>query len=140
MVDIASTYGHALVAIVVYALLSNVLNAMVGIRKGARKMQPGASFSPAAYDNPDWRLERSQLNSVEMGGFSLAMIIAGILAGGAPFWVNLFATLILLARLGMTFIYMRGVGAGYMGPRTWLAIVTTVSNFGLGLLVLAAVF
>ena len=131
-------YGWAIASIAVYAILTNVLNAMVGVRKGALDMAPGSDFDPAGYDNPNWRLDRTYMNAVEMGGFYVAVVIAAILAGGPIFWVNLLAAGGLICRLLATVIYIRGIGKGYGGVRTGLAIVASILNVGLGVLAIAA--
>lgn len=136
---IAEQYGHAIASIVVYAVIAQVLNAMTGIRKGAAGLQPGASH-PQDYGDASYRLDRTYMNTVEMLGFTVALIVAAILVGANPFWVNLLATLSLLLRLAANVVYMRGIGAPYGGIRTQLIIGISLCNFGLAGLTLWKVF
>ena len=135
-----AAYGHAIVSVVIYAIITNVLNAAVGISKGNHKMAPGSSFDPADYSNASWRLDRSYMNTVEMGGFYVAIVIAAILAGANPFWTNLLASVGLLCRIAMNLVYIRGIGAGYGGIRTGFAIIASLANIAMGVLAIIAVF
>jgi len=138
--ELASLYGHAIVAIVIYAFAANIMNAAVGINKGNANMEPGADFEPAGYDNPKWRLDRAYMNTIEMGMFSIALIVGAILSGASPFWVNLLASVVLVLRFATLFVYMRGIGKAYGGIRTGFAVLTAICNLGLLLLALVAVF
>jgi uncharacterized MAPEG superfamily protein len=134
-----AAYGHAITAVVIYAMVAQVLNAMTGIAKGSNKMVPGASYV-ADYADKNYRLDRTYMNSVEMLVFTGALIFAAILAGASPFWTNIFASIALLLRLVMNVIYMRGIGDGYGGIRTMMAIGQSLCNLGLAVIAILAVF
>lgn len=137
--DQLSAYGHAIVAVVLYAVVANILNAATGIRKGSLNLAPGATVDPD-YASRDWRLDRTYMNAVEMLTFYAAITFAAILAGANPFWVNLLASIGLLTRLATCVIYLQGIGAGYGGIRTIMAIIASIANVGMAILALAAVF
>jgi uncharacterized MAPEG superfamily protein len=138
-VEAFAPYGHALLSVALYGLVAQVLNALTGIRKGAENRAPGETIK-ADYANPSYRLDRTYMNAIEMMVFYVGLVFAAILAGASPFWVNLLASLGVVLRLAVTFVYLRGIGPGYGGLRTGLVIAASVCNLGLFILVLLAVF
>ena len=131
-------YGHALLALVIMAVLAQVLNAMTGIKKGKNKMIPGEGYTPDL-SNPGYLLDRAYMNGVENLGIVAVVVFAAILAGAAPLWVNILASVILIARLAFTGIYMRGMGGGYGGLRTGMAVLSSIGVMGLAILTLFSV-
>ena len=138
MVDF-SAYGHALTAVVIYALIAQVLNALTGIRKGSLDLAPGASH-PQDYADGSYRLDRTYMNSIEMIVFYTAIVFAAILAGANPFWINLLASVGLLLRIAANFVYLRGIGKAYGGLRTKLVIAASAVNLAMAVFALAAIF
>lgn len=136
MQDFAS-YGWALAAVAVYGVMAQVLNAATGIKKGALKMVPGAHHAPD-FSNPAYRLDRTYMNSVEAMVYYSALVLTAIMAGASPLWVNLFAVIGLLLRVGANVMYLRGIGGQYGGLRTGLNIGATVVNILLALLTISA--
>ncbi len=136
MQDFAS-YGWALAAVALYAVMAQVLNAATGIRKGKLKMVPGAHHTPD-FANPSYRLDRTYMNSVEMMVFYTALVITAIMAGADPLWVNLLAVLGLVFRVMANVIYLRGIGGQYGGLRTGLIVGASAVNIGLALLTFSA--
>lgn len=136
MQDFAS-YGWALAAVALYAVMTQVLNAATGIRKGKLKMVPGAHHEPD-FNNPAYRLDRTYMNSVEMMVFYTALVLTAIMAGASPLWVNLFAVAGLLLRITANILYLRGIGGQYGGLRTGLIIGASAVNICLALLTFAA--
>jgi len=133
-----AAYGHAITAIVIYAMVAQVLNALTGIAKGSNDMVPGAPYI-ADYTDKNYRLDRAYMNSVEMLVFTGALIFSAILASANPIWTNIFASVVLLLRLVMIVIYMRGIGEGYGGIRTMMAIGQSICNLGLAVITVFAV-
>lgn len=134
-----SAYGHAILSVVLYAILAQVLNAMTGIRKGAKKMSPGQPHD-ADYDDAAYRLDRAYMNSIEILGIFAVVTFAAILAGANAFWVNLFASAVLVFRAIYTFAYFRKLGAPYGGLRTNLSIMSAISILAIAVLTAVAVF
>ena len=137
--DHFSQYGHALVSVLIYALVAQVLNAVTGIRKGNENLQPGASFEQS-YDNKSYRIDRAYLNTIEMLVFYAAIVFASVLAGANPFWINLLASAGLLCRLIANAVYIRGIGKAYGGVRTQLIIAASAANVGMIGFALVAIF
>ncbi len=133
-----SVYTYAILSVVIYAVIAQVLNAATGIRKGGADLVPGASHEQS-YDNPAYRLDRTYLNTIEMGVFYFALVGAAILTGANPFWTNLLAGLGLLFRILANIVYLRGIGKTYGGLRTQILILASLCNLGLALLALIAV-
>lgn len=134
-----AAYGHALVSLVLFGLMTQILNAMTGIRKGSLNMGPGEIYK-TDYSDESYRLDRAYMNSVETIGFYAVLVIAAILAGASPFWVNLLAVLGLLLRIGQNVSMIRGIGKAYGGVRTQMAIASSVVNLVLAILAIWAVF
>ena len=138
MVDISS-YTYAIISVVIYAIIAIVLNAATGIRKGAAGIAPGASHEQE-YDRFDYRLDRTYMNTVEMGVFYFVLVGAAVLTGANPYWTNLLAGLGLIFRFLANIVYLRGIGKPYGGLRTQIIILTSVCNLGLAFLTLIALF
>jgi len=134
-----SAYGHALISVAAYAVLTMMLNAVTGIRKGSSNMAPGQHYE-ADYDNLDYRIDRAYMNSMELMGIYAAATFAAILAGANPFWTNLFASAVLLFRLAYTFAYFQKIGTGYGGLRTILLVLSAICIIAMAILTAIAVF
>lgn len=134
-----SDYGHAIVSVVLFAVLAQVLNAMTGIRKGAKNLMPGQGHE-ADYDDLAYRIDRAYMNGVEILGIFAVVTFAAILAGANAFWVNLFASAVLVIRLIYTFAYFRKIGAPYGGLRTNLSILSAAAIVAIAILAVVAVF
>lgn len=137
--DQFANYGHAILSVALYAVLAQVLNAMTGIKKGAKNMAPGQPHD-ADYDDPAYRLDRAYMNSVEILGIFAAITFAAVLAGANAFWVNIFASAVLVFRLIYTFAYFRKLGAPYGGLRTMLAVLSALAMIAIAVLTAVAVF
>jgi len=136
MQDFAS-YGWALAAVALYAVMAQVLNAATGMRKGKLKMVPGAHHAPD-FSNPSYRLDRTYMNSIETMVFYTALVLTAVMAGADPTWVNVLAVVGFLLRAAANILYLRGIGGHYGGVRTGLIIGGAVVNLCLGLLTFTA--
>ena len=134
--EIFAPYRWALVALAVYAVVGSTLGALSAIRKDKRGMAPGATHAPD-YANPDYRLDRTYMNTQEMLAFVAPVILCAVLAGVGALWVNLAALGMLAARIAFVVVYLRGVGRGYGGLRTNIVIVHNILLTGLALAVVA---
>ncbi|MCP5075414.1 MAG: MAPEG family protein [Rhodobacteraceae bacterium] len=137
--DHFAQYSHAIAAVLIYALIAQILNAATGIRKGNDNLAPGAS-QPQDYDNAGYRLDRTYMNSVEVLSFYAAIVFAAILAGASPFWINLLASAALVFRICANVVYLRGIGKGYGGIRTVFLVLISLCNLGMVAFALIAVF
>ena len=132
-------YGHAILSVVLFAALAQVLNAMTSIRKSEKKMMPGQHYQ-SDYDDAAYRLDRAYMNAIEILGIFAAVTFAAILAGANSFWINLFASAVLVFRLIYTFAYFRKIGAAYGGFRSILATLSTLAILAMAALTAVAVF
>ncbi len=132
-------YGHTIVSIALFALVTSVLSALTGIRKGSKNMTPGQLYTPD-YDDPSYRLDRAFMNAAEALPVFATILIAAILAGVSPFMVNFAASVGLVLRLIYTFCYFRRIGAGYGGVRTVLTVLGSVLLYIVAIMTVIAVF
>lgn len=136
--EIATDYGHAIVSVVIVALMAQVLNALTGIRKGSMGMVPGQGHD-ADYADGSYRLDRAYMNSVETIGFFGLLVLAAILSGANPLLTNIAASLVMILRIAQNVLMLRGIGRPYGGIRTQMAILSSIAVFALGLLTIIAV-
>jgi len=137
--DTFSDYGPALVSVILYAVVAQVLNAATGIRKGGEDIAPGASQEPD-YQNASYRLDRTYMNTIEMMVFFIALVFAAILAGANPLWVNMLASAGVSLRIAANIFYIKGIGKAYGGLRTKISILASIVNLALATLAFLAIF
>ncbi len=132
-------YRWAIAAIVIYAVIAQLLNALTGIRKGSLELTPGTA-PDQDYSNPSYRLDRAYMNTVEVLAFLGLVVVAAILAGVSAAWVNALTTAALAFRICAAFVYLRGIGKPYGGIRTGFMILTSLVVYALAIMTLVAVF
>lgn len=132
-------YGHAIVALALIGLMGLLMGPIVGQRKAALGLAPGAD-PVADYGTAVYRWHRAHQNLSESTGFFVAVTVAAILAGVAPFWVNLFASIFLVARVVMLVVHVRGIGGAQMSLRSMGFGAGMVSCVVLALLAILEVF
>lgn len=110
-------YDYAIVSIAIWLLMVQLLGAAVGAAKARSGLVPGAT-PPADYASRLYRMHRAYQNSVDNLAMLVAAIVIAILAGAPVFWVNLFASVAVVARLVMVFIHIMGLGNAAFGLRT----------------------
>ncbi len=98
-------YGHAIVALALWALLVCVLAALSTLGRTA-EARCGCGKPKRNYADPVYRRERAFMNAVETSGPFIAATLAAILIGAAPFWVNLLASVFIAARLCMAVVHI----------------------------------
>lgn len=104
--DMFETYGHAIVALALWAVLVCVLSLLSTVgRTPEGRCECGKP--KRNYSDPAYRRERAFMNAIEGAGPFIAVTVAAILAGATPFVVNLLASVYLLARIGMAFVHIR---------------------------------
>ncbi|MEQ8430174.1 MAG: MAPEG family protein [Marinovum algicola] len=132
-------YGHALAAIVGLALVQLVLGPLSAMRKTKAGLAPGAQ-PPADYSDSGYRWHRAYGNLVESMPAFVGLVLAAMLAGGSPFWVNLFASGFLLLRILLAVVHINGIGKPDMGLRSFTYVAGWLMCLGLAYLVVKAVF
>ncbi|UWQ23527.1 MAPEG family protein [Leisingera aquaemixtae] len=134
-----AAYSHALAALVIFTLIILALSPVSALAKQKAGLAPGAT-PREDYADKAYRLNRAYLNGCETLPAFLTVTLVAILAGAAPFWVNLLASLVLVSRLVMIVIHLRGAGKPHGGLRSVFYVIGWACMGGLALLTLAAVF
>ena len=132
-------YGHAFVAIAVWAIIAMILGPVTAALKGNAGLSPGET-PKADYGDRLYRMERAHINTVETLGVMLAVVVIAILMGVSPFWVNLLTSVALISRILMIFVHIRGIGKAVQGPRTFLFVIGWGTQVALALMTIWAVF
>ena len=132
-------YGHAIVALAATALFGLILSPLSAMRKQALGMTPG-SQPEADYSDPCYRWDRAYQNLSESIGFFVAVVLAAILAGANPFWVNMLASLFFIARVLLAFVHIKGIGKPDMSVRSFTYIAGWAMCLALAIMAIAAVF
>lgn len=102
-------------------------------------MVPG-STPPEDYSNQLYRMHRAYQNAVDNLGVLTAAIVIAILAGASPFWINLLASVAVIARLVMVFVHIKGMGKATQGLRTGIYVFHWALIVIIALLAVIAVF
>ncbi len=99
-------YSHALASFGGFALLLIVLSALSTIGRNAENRTASGAVK-RDYDDVVYRRGRAFMNAVEAGTPFVAATLGAILVGASPFFVNLLATVFLLARVATAFVHIR---------------------------------
>ena len=131
-------YGHAIVAVAGSAIFGLLLSPLSAMRKSALGLAPGCQ-PEADYTSSVYRWHRAYLNLSETMGFFVAVVVAAILAGASPFWVNLFASIFFVSRLVLAFVHINGIGKQDMGVRSFTYVAGWLMCLLLALMAIFAV-
>lgn len=99
-------YAHAIAALALWGLMVTVLG-MLSTRGRTAEGRTESGLPKRDYSDPVYRRVRAQMNAIETSPAFIGATVAAIMAGAAPFWVNLFATLFLVLRVGMAVVHIR---------------------------------
>ena len=132
-------YGHAIVAMAAIAMFGLILSPLSAMRKQALGLTPG-SQPEADYADPCYRWHRAYQNLSETIGFFVAVVLAAILAGASPFWVNLLASLFFIVRVFLVFVHIKGIGKPNMSVRSFTYVAGWLICLALAIMAIAAVF
>tara|TARA_R110002094_G_scaffold44158_6_gene56081 strand:- start:2213 stop:2629 length:417 start_codon:yes stop_codon:yes gene_type:complete len=106
MMEAFAAYGHAIFSLAIWSLLVSVL-AAVSTSGRTPENRCDCGKPKRDYTNPVYRSERAFANAVETSGPFVASTVAAILAGADPFWVNLLASVFILARVATALVHIR---------------------------------
>ena len=130
-VPFLAAYIPALLFLAILCILPPIQNILCAILAySSNEQTPGM---PVRLDHNalSFRVVRTYQNSVEnLAGFGFALL-AAIMLGAAPFWVNLLAGIHLAFRLVFWAVYYSGSGKVAGGPRTLSYIGGMASNLAL---------
>lgn len=132
-------YSHAIASVVIFTLIILTLAPFSALAKQGKGLAPGAT-PEQDYSDRAYRLNRAYLNGTETLPAFLAVVVAAMVMGASPFWVNLLASVALLARLAMLVIHIRGIGQPHSGLRSVLYVVAWACMFVMGLMALVVAF
>ncbi|MEL6585093.1 MAG: MAPEG family protein [Pseudomonadota bacterium] len=105
MFDALDPYSHALAALAIWAIVVPVLGAMSTVGRSPEGRSP-CGKPTRNYADPVYRRERAFMNAIETSGPFIAATLAAVLTGAPAFWVNLFASLFLVLRVGMAYFHI----------------------------------
>lgn len=139
MTEYVTQYGHAIVAMAGLAMVTLLLGPFSAMRKTALGLAPG-SEPEADYANPVYRWHRAYGNLTESIGPFVAVTLAAILAGVAPFWVNLLASAFLAVRILLLVVHIKGIGKPDMGVRSFTYVAGWLICLALAVMAILKVF
>ena len=131
-----SAYSHAIAALALWSLIASALVPVsVQMRAGGQTCDCGKPKRD--YSDRGYRAERALMNAVEASGPFIAATVAAILADASPFWVNLLASLFIVARIAMACVQI-GTTNGTLRSACWA--VGMLCSIALALIALVAAF
>jgi uncharacterized MAPEG superfamily protein len=128
--DIFDVYSHALASLACFAILISVLGGL-SAGGGSPENRCECGQPKRDYDNVVYRRNRAFMNAVESAGPFIAALMAAILTGGSPLWVNIFASVFLLARVATAVVHIGTINEG-LRSATWFVGLLCV--FGLAIM------
>lgn len=132
-------YSHAIASLVLFTLVVLALSPFSALAKAGKGLAPGAT-PEQDYSDKAYRLNRAYLNGTETLPAFVTVTIAAMLAGASPFWVNLLASVVLVSRIIMLVVHLRGIGQANNGPRSIFYVLGWACMVALGIIALVAVF
>lgn len=134
--EIFAAYSHALASLALWGVMVSVLGAL-STRGRSAENRCDCGKPKRNYDDPVYRSERAFMNAVETSGPFISVAVAAVLLGASPFWVNLFASVFVVARLAMAFVHIRTTN---QPMRSAFFLVGLICLLALAILALAAAF
>jgi len=99
-------YSHAILSLALWSVIVALLAGASTLGRSAEKRcecgKPKRDYSDVVY-----RRERAFMNAVENSGPFVAATVAAMLAGAPAFWVNLLASLFVVARIAMAVVHIK---------------------------------
>lgn len=129
-------YSHAIASLGFWALI-NIVLAGVSTRGRTPENRCDCGKPKRDYSNPVYRADRAFMNAIKNSGPFIAATVAAILAGAAPFWVNLLASIFIVSRIAMAVVHIRTEN---QPARSAMFVIGFVCMLGLSLLAVIAAF
>ncbi len=137
--EVYGQYSHAIASLVIFTLIVLFMSPFSALAKAGKGLAPGAT-PDQDYADKAYRLNRAYLNGAETLPAFLTVTMAAILLGVSPFWVNLLASLALVARIAMLVVHLKGIGRPHSGLRSVLYVVGWACMAVMGVMALVAAF
>lgn len=138
--DAFAEYGHAIASLAGLVVLWGVMNPLSAIKKGRAGAVSGGAPPSSSYSDPAYRWYRAYANLTESVPFFAMALVAAILAGSSPVWVNLLASVFLLIRIAMAVIHVQGIGKPSGGLRSIVFTMGWAISIILAVLAIIAAF
>ena len=129
-----AAYSHAIASLGLWAILSIIL-AGVSLRGRTPEGRCDCGKPKRDYADPVYRADRAFMNAVENSGPFVAATVAAMLAGAAPFWVNVFASVFLVSRIAMAIVH---IGTENQQLRSVMFVIGWVCMIALALMAVVA--
>lgn len=129
MTDVAALYGHAIVSLAGWAVLMLVLAILAVAIPYGEKTPSGHPVRN--YADRGYRAHRAQMNAIEAAGPFVAAAVGAILVGAPPFWVNLLASVFLVARIATAVVHIGTVNEPARSATWSVGVLCTVGLAGL---------
>lgn len=134
--ELVQTYGHALASLAGFAILMMVLAALSTVGRSADN-RCACGHVKRNYADPAYRRGRAFMNAIEIAVPFVAASFAAILVGAAPFWVNLFTSVFLVARIAMAVVH---IGTEIQPLRSAAWVLGTLCVLALAVLAIGGAF
>ncbi|MFY9211683.1 MAG: MAPEG family protein [Aestuariivita sp.] len=135
MMDIFAPYAHAIASLAIWPLIITVLS-MVATRGLTPENRTESGQPRRNYDDRAYRAHRAFMNALEASGPFIAAVLAAILSGASPVWVNIFASVFIVSRIAVAFVH---IGTTNQPMRSLVWMVGLISILGLVVMALMAV-
>ncbi|MEM6308953.1 MAG: MAPEG family protein [Pseudomonadota bacterium] len=134
--DAFDAYSHALASLAGFSILMLVLGGLSTVGRSAdNRTASGAVIRD--YSDPAYRRGRAFANAMESAGPFIAATLATILVGANPFWVNLLASIFLIARIAVAVVH---IGTEIQWLRSAIWTVATLCILVLGMMGIVGAF
>lgn len=129
-----AAYSHAIASLGLWAILSIILSG-VSLRGRTPEGRCDCGKPKRDYADRVYRADRAFMNAVENSGPFVAATVAAMLAGAAPFWVNVFASVFLVSRIAMAIVH---IGTENQPLRSAMFVIGWVCMIALALMAVVA--
>ena len=130
-------YSWAIIALLVFVIVTLLMSALVGARKASAKMTAGGN-PENNYEDGLYRFNRSHQNAVENAALIAIALAAAIATGVSPWWTNLLMGLFLVFRLLHTLVLVQNIGGEVQSLRTFAYVAAWACNVVLAIMAIVA--
>ena len=135
--EFVAAYNWALIALLVFVLVTLLQSALVGAQKASEKITAGGN-PDNDYASSVYRWNRSHQNAVENAALIAIALAACIAAGVSAWWVNLLMLLFLLFRLVHSVVLVQKFGGEVQSIRTFAYVASWAVNLVLAVMAIVA--